>query len=140
MRMKIIACAAAIAMASAAQAAPPRYIGANPDAVFSQAVQAGDFLILSGMLSGKRGTIEEEATGTMESIGVALKANGLGFGDVAKCTVMIKDMSEWDAFNKVYVTYFAPGHRPARSAFGAAALAHDAKVEVECWAYNPAKK
>jgi 2-iminobutanoate/2-iminopropanoate deaminase len=95
MRLKIIACAAAIAMASAAQAAPPRYIGSNPDAVFSQAVQAGDFLILSGMLSAKHGTIEEEAKGTMDSIGGALKANGLGFGDVAKCTVMIKDMSEW---------------------------------------------
>jgi 2-iminobutanoate/2-iminopropanoate deaminase len=76
----------------------------------------------------------------MDNIGATLKANNLSFRDVVKCTVMIRDMAEWDRFNSVYVTYFEPGRRPARSAFGASGLARDAKVEVECWAWNPARK
>ena len=40
-------------------------------------------------------------------------------------------MSEWRAFNEVYVSYFAPGKLPARSAFGATGLALGARVEVE---------
>jgi enamine deaminase RidA (YjgF/YER057c/UK114 family) len=71
----------------------------------------------------------------MENIGAVLKANGLSFGDVFKCTAMLADMSNWEAFNKVYVTYFEPGRLPARSAFGASALALGAQLELECWAY-----
>jgi enamine deaminase RidA (YjgF/YER057c/UK114 family) len=43
----------------------------------------------------------------MENIGDILKANGLTFDDVFKCTAMLADMSKWGAFNKIYVTYFA---------------------------------
>jgi reactive intermediate/imine deaminase len=109
---------------------------------FSQAVRVGDVLYLSGALGnlpGKRelvpGGIEAETRQTMENIGTVLQANGLSFDDVFKCTVMLADMSKWEAFNKVYVTYFKPGRLPARSAFGASALALGAQVELECWAY-----
>jgi enamine deaminase RidA (YjgF/YER057c/UK114 family) len=44
---------------------------------------------------------------------------------------MLADMDEWRAFNEVYVTYFAAGRLPARSAFGATGLALGARVEVE---------
>lgn len=46
--------------------------------------------------------------------------------------VMLADMKEWPAFNEVYRTYFSPGKYPARSAFGTAGLALNARVEVEC--------
>jgi 2-iminobutanoate/2-iminopropanoate deaminase len=108
---------------------------------FSQAVRVGDVLYLSGaigVLPGKMelapGGIEAEAQQTMENVGAVLKANGLTFDDVFKCTVMIADMSKWGAFNKIYVTYFKPDHLPARSAFGANGLALGAQVELECWA------
>ncbi len=108
---------------------------------FSQAVRVGDILYLSGaigVLPGKMelvpGGIEAEAQQTMENVGAILKANGLTFDDVFKCTVMIADMSKWAAFNKIYVTYFKPDHLPARSAFGANGLALGAQVELECWA------
>ena len=52
-----------------------------------------------------------------------------------KCTVMLADMAEWEAFNKIYVTYFKPDRLPARSAFGANGLARGARVELECVAY-----
>ena len=47
---------------------------------------------------------------------------------------MLADMAKWEDFNKVYLTYFKPGRLPARSAFGAGALALGAQVELECWA------
>jgi len=49
--------------------------------------------------------------------------------------VMLDNMADWPAFNKVYVTYFPDGKFPARSAFGADGLALGALLEVECWAY-----
>ena len=109
---------------------------------FSQAVQVGDVLYLSGAIGNKPGTREVVPGGlaaenkqTMDNIGAVLAANGLGFDDVFKCTVMLADMDKWEDFNKVYVTYFKPGRLPARSAFGASALALGAQVELECWAY-----
>ena len=109
---------------------------------FSSAVQVGDVLYLSGALGNVPGTmqlvqggLEAEARQTMQNIGRVLAANGLSFDDIFKCTVMLADMKEWAAFNRVYLTYFKPGCLPARSAFGAAALALGARVELECWAH-----
>jgi 2-iminobutanoate/2-iminopropanoate deaminase len=122
----------------------PAIAAANPP--FSQAVRVGDVLYLSGTIGIVPGTgalaaggIEAEARQAMENMGAVLKANGLAFDDVFKCTAMLADMGKWGDFNKVYVTYFKPGHLPARSAFGAAALARGAQVEVECLAYAGAK-
>jgi enamine deaminase RidA (YjgF/YER057c/UK114 family) len=50
---------------------------------------------------------------------------------------MLADVSEWQEFNEIYVTYFASDRLPARSAFGANGLALGAKVEVECVARFP---
>jgi len=109
---------------------------------FSQAVRVGDVLYLSGALGTAPGSlevvpggIEAETRQTMENIGDVLKANGLSFDDVFKCTVMLADMKQWGDFNKVYVTYFKPGRLPARSAFGVNGLARGARVELECMAY-----
>jgi 2-iminobutanoate/2-iminopropanoate deaminase len=109
---------------------------------FSQAVRVGNILYLSGaigVLPDKMelapGGIEPETTQMMENIGNTLKANGLTFDDVFKCTAMLADMSKWGAFNKIYVTYFKPEHLPARSALGANGLALGAQVELECWAF-----
>jgi reactive intermediate/imine deaminase len=107
---------------------------------FSTAVRAGDTVYLSGALGitpdGKLGDgMEAQAKLAMDNLGAALKSAGLGWGDVVKCTVMLDDMKDWPAFNKVYVTYFPDGKFPARSAFGADGLALGALVEVECIAY-----
>ena len=107
---------------------------------FSDAVRVGDTLYLSGEI-GRRadGTlppgIDAQARQTMDNIGAKLKAQRLGWGDVVKCTVMLDNMADWPAFNKIYVTYFTEGKFPARSAFGADRLALGALVEVECIAH-----
>jgi len=111
---------------------------------FSPAVQIDNVLYLSGAIGLKPdGTLPEglpaQAKQTMDNIGIVLGRYGRGYDDVFKCTVMLKDMSQWDAFNQIYVGYFKPGHLPARSAFGSTALAKGAEVEVECMAYAPPK-
>lgn len=109
---------------------------------FSQAVRVGDVLYLSGMLGNVPGTaelvpggLEAEARQTMENIRAVLAENGLGFDAVFKCTVMLADIAQWAAFNRIYLACFDPDRLPARSAFGANGLALGAQVEVECWAY-----
>ena len=73
----------------------------------------------------------------MENIGATLKHCGLVFDDVVKFTIMLADMTEWAAFNQVYVGYFAPGKLPARSAFGCSGLALGARLEIEAIARYP---
>lgn len=146
-RGKSMISAAVIALAlsgSAASAASPEFLG-NPrlegtPLPFSEAVRVGDILYLSGQIGiaadGKvPDGMEDQAKLAMDGIGRVLKANGLSYDDVFKCTVMLDDMADWPAFNKVYVPYFKPGRMPARSAFGADGLALGAKLEVECMAY-----
>lgn len=111
---------------------------------FSSAVRVGDVLYLSGVIgTGSDGTlpagIEAQTRRTMDNIGAMLKRAGRSFDDVFKCTVMIDDMREWQAFNQVYITYFKPDRLPARSALGADGLALGALVEVECMAHAPAR-
>jgi reactive intermediate/imine deaminase len=138
--------AMAAAFAAGAQEASPHFYNSPAVAAakspLSQAVRVGDVVYLSGSIGVVPGTrqlapggIDAEAKQTMENIGAVLKANGLSFDDVFKCTAMLSDMANWEAFNKVYVTYFQPGHLPARSAFGAGGLALGAQLELECWAY-----
>jgi reactive intermediate/imine deaminase len=109
---------------------------------FSAAVRVGDVLYLSGQLGNVPGKLElvpggmeAETRQTMENIRAVLAENGLTFDHVFKATVMLADMSKWADFNKVYVTYFKPDRLPARSAFGASALALGAQVELEVMAY-----
>ena len=110
---------------------------------FSDAVRVGGMLYLSGQLGNTPGTttlvpggIEGESRQALENIKAILERNGSAMDQIVKCTVMIADIAEWPAFNKVYVTYF-PGPKPARSAFAAAGIAFNGRVEVECWAHSP---
>jgi reactive intermediate/imine deaminase len=107
---------------------------------FSDAVRVGDVLYLSGQLGigadGKLADgIEAQTRQTLDNIGAILKRAGLTHADVFHCTAFLADMKDWPAFNKVYVTYFPEGKRPARSAFGANGLALGALLELECQAY-----
>ena len=111
---------------------------------FSSAVQVGNILFLSGEIgvAGEGtgvvpGGIVPETNRMFERIEATLARHGLGLEDVFKCTVMLADMSEWQSFNEIYSGYFEPGKYPTRSAMGVNGLALGARVEMECWAYNP---
>lgn len=136
---------AAMLLAMPAIAAPAVHIS-SPDSIalnrpFSDATMVGDVLYLSGQIGAVPGQdhvvpggLEAETRQIMANIGEVLKSQGLSHDDLFKCTVMLADMQQWDAFNRVYVTYFKPGQFPSRSAFGVNGLARNAAVELECWA------
>lgn len=130
-----------------ALAKKPIYYSAPSGLPFSEAVRVDNILYLSGQIGVKPGenklvddTMEGQAKQTLENIGATLKKVGLGYDDVFKCTVMLRDMADWQAFNKVYVSYFKPNRLPARSAFGSTGLAYDGKLELECMAAFPKGK
>jgi 2-iminobutanoate/2-iminopropanoate deaminase len=107
---------------------------------FSDAVRVGNMIYLSGQLGVNpadfklvEGGIEAETHQIFKNISGILDTNNSSLANVVKCTVMMADIGEWPAFNKIYVTYF-PGNKPARSAFGANGLALGGSVEMECWA------
>lgn len=148
--MKLIAAIAtgAMIMTSAVDAAAPRpmveHFGRpmlNGQALpFSDAVRVGDTLYLSGQLGiGTDGKlpagIDAQTRQALDNVGAVLKRAGLGYSDIFHCTAMLSDMANWPAFNKVYVTYFPEGKRPARSAFGTNGLALGGLIELECQAY-----
>jgi len=110
------------------------------DLPFSDAVRVGNMLYLSGAIGNLPGTLElieggiaAETRQTMDNIQATLEKYGSSLDEVVKCTIMLEDISEWNAMNEVYVTYF-PNHKPARSALGADGLALNSKVEIECFA------
>ena len=104
---------------------------------FSAAVRVGNMLYLSGQMGTDESTtlvtggIEAETRQTLANMKAILERHGSSLDHVVKCTVMMADMAEWPAMNAVYVQHF-PLHLPARSAFGAAALALGGRVEIEC--------
>lgn len=105
---------------------------------FSEAVRVNDVYYLSGHVGIQPGTLKlvpggiaAEAKQTMDNIAISLRAHGLSMRNLVKCTVMLADISEWEAFNDVYKLYFDSVF-PARSAFGTQGLALGARVEVEC--------
>lgn len=107
---------------------------------FSEAVRYDGVLYLSGMVGLVPGTdtlaaggIEGEARQTLENIRAVLERYGSSMDRVVKCTIFLADIGEWETFNEVYRGFF-DGEFPARSALGAAGLALDARVEVECLA------
>jgi 2-iminobutanoate/2-iminopropanoate deaminase len=103
---------------------------------FSEAVRVGDVLYLSGALgtgpdgSLVSGGIEAETRQALANIAAILGRHGSAMDRVVKATVMLADIGEWFAANKVYLEHFGPD-LPARSAFGTSGLALGARVEIE---------
>ena len=127
---------------NAASSDSVKFITATSEAAqklpFSEAVQVGDLLFLSGQVGVDTktdklvpGGIKAEARQTMENIKATMTRLGYSMNNIVKCTVMLADISEWQTFNEVYVTYFSKPY-PARSAFGANGLGLNARLEVEC--------
>jgi reactive intermediate/imine deaminase len=108
---------------------------------FSQAVQYGNIIYLSGQVgdleeTGElvKGGIIPETNQAMKNIQKVLEQNGSSMDKVIKCTCMLDDISEWGLMSAEYIKFF-PNHKPARSAFATRGLALGARVEIECMAY-----
>lgn len=110
---------------------------------YSQAIVAGGLVFCSGQLgldpaTGKLvpGGIEAETRQALGNLKAVLGAAGSSLDRVVKTTVILADMAEFAAMNKVYAEFF-PSAPPARATFQAAGLALKARVEIEAVAIKP---
>ena len=109
--------------------------------VLSPAVRVGDVIFLSGVLGTKPGGggladggIEGQTRQALENVKSSLELAGATMADVAKCTVFLSDVANFQAMNKVYREFF-PTDPPARSTVAVAALVvPNALIEIECTA------
>lgn len=108
---------------------------------YSQAVKAGGFLYLSGMMPIDPATgalapneIQAQAEQIIRNIDGLLTDAGYSEADVVKTTCFLSDIANFGAFNEVYARYFV--HKPARSCFAVKDLPKGALVEVEVVAYK----
>jgi 2-iminobutanoate/2-iminopropanoate deaminase len=104
---------------------------------YSQAIQAGNFLFLSGQIpldpkTGElvKGDIRKQTLQVLENIKGVLESQGLGMEDIVKVTIFLKDIGNFNQVNEVYATYF-PSSPPARSTVEVAKLPRDADIEIE---------
>ena len=103
---------------------------------YSQAVQAGNILYISGMIPVDPATntmagptIVEQASQIMRNIDAVLKEAGYTVDDVVKTTCFLADMNDFARFNEVYADFFTS--KPARSCVAVKQLPKGALAEVE---------
>ena len=108
-------------------------------------MRTGNLVFLSGQIGTLPGVmppqvieggIGAETRRTMENVVTVLESEGLGLGDLVKCTVFLADIADYAAMNEVYLEFF-PSDPPARSALAGSGLALGALVEIECIAAYP---
>jgi 2-iminobutanoate/2-iminopropanoate deaminase len=110
----------------------------TPVGPYSQAILAGGMLFVSGQipLNPSTGQLEmnsiEEATHrVMKNIEALLSEAGLTFEQVVKTSIFLKDLSDFQAVNGIYASYFQ-GVPPARETVEVARLPLDVNIEISC--------
>jgi 2-iminobutanoate/2-iminopropanoate deaminase len=123
----------------------PKSVAALPDEPpsslpFSKVIEANGFVFIAGQIGDAPGShgpvsggIEPETRAMLENVGRLLRAVGLDYSDVVKCTVYITDMADFAAMNAVYQTYFRTDP-PVRATVQVVGLALDSRIEIEVMA------
>jgi 2-iminobutanoate/2-iminopropanoate deaminase len=114
----------------------------TPVGPYTPVVSAGGLVVCSGQI-GLRSTsggpvlvdggVRAQARQALENAGALLASEGIGWEDVFKTTAFLADISDYAAFNEVYVEVLGD-NRPARSVVAVSGLPIGALVEVEVWA------
>lgn len=110
---------------------------------YSQAVRAGDYVFVSGMLplDSETGLIvgnnpKEQTEKIFSNIKEVLKVEDLGFKDIVKVTVLLSDIAYFSDANEVYSRVFDGVEvLPSRAAFAVLGIPKGAMVEIEVTAY-----
>ena len=104
---------------------------------YSQAIQAGNFLFLSGQIpldpkTGElvKGDIRRQTQQVLENIKGILESQELGMENLVKTTIFLKEIWNFNQVNEVYSTFF-PSSPPARSTVEVARLPRDVEIEIE---------
>lgn len=107
---------------------------------YSQAIQAGDFIFVSGQLGVKPdGEVAEGIEGqthqVLKNLQEILKEADADFSDVVKFTIFLSSMDDFATVNDIYGSYLQKPY-PARATFEVARLPKDLLVEMEAVVYK----
>lgn len=115
----------------------PAIPGVEPGRLpFSPVVEANGLVFLAGQVGAPpggdvvEGGIAAETRQVLDNVGALLRAVGLDYGDVVRCTVFLVDMADFGAMNEVYREYF-PTDMPVRATVGVSALAGPFRIEID---------
>ena len=109
---------------------------ADPAALgpYSQAVQVGQLLFVSGQLPLKDGTLIDDAaeatSAALTNLLSIVQAAGGGKESFAKVNIFVRNMDDFDTINGAYADFFGD-HKPARACVQVARLPKDAVLEIE---------
>jgi 2-iminobutanoate/2-iminopropanoate deaminase len=110
----------------------------EPIGPYSQAIQAGNMLFISGQIAIERSSgniisadIESETRQVMVNLEKILKAAGFDFSNVVKSSIFLKDMNNFPKVNAIYGEYFKT-NPPARETVEVSRLPKDVNVEISC--------
>jgi 2-iminobutanoate/2-iminopropanoate deaminase len=114
---------------------PPELPAAN--STYSQAIQAGGLVFVSGQLGVDPKTgrlvsddIAEQAKQAMENLVAVLRAAGSSLDKVVSTNIYLTEYGDLARVNQIYGSYFR-GNGPAKTSCGVTALYGGAKFEIQ---------
>jgi 2-iminobutanoate/2-iminopropanoate deaminase len=113
-----------------------------PIGPYSQAVQVGDMLFVSGQIAIDPETnalvtadLGSETRQVLKNLQAILEKAGYSFEHIVKTTIFLSDMSLFPEVNDIYGSYFASSF-PARETVAVAGLPKNVNVEISVIAYK----
>jgi reactive intermediate/imine deaminase len=110
----------------------PKAIG-----TYSQAVQVGDTVYLSGQIPLDPATMnlveggpDAQIRRVFDNLAAVAEASGGGLADIVKLNIFLTDLSQFPLVNEIMAGYFSHPY-PARAAIGVASLPRGAGVEMD---------
>ena len=103
---------------------------------YTAGILSGDFVFVSGQgpfdpqTKAMPDNIEDQTKRTLDNVKGVLEAAGASMADVVKVTVLLTDVADFQAMNRIYETYF-PKPFPARTTFGVSLAVPNMKIEID---------
>ena len=82
------------------------------------------------------GTIKEQAITVMENLKNVVESCGYSMDNIAKTTIFLIDINDFDTVNTVYKKYFAQENLPSRSTVSVKELPGGQALEIEAIAFK----
>ena len=111
-----------------------------PNAIgpYCHAMKVGNIMFCSGQTPLDPETmklvgtnIEEQTQRVLENLSIVLANENLTLKNIAKTTVYLKEMDDFQGMNRVYEEMFQ-GHKPSRTTISVKQNPLDALIEIEC--------
>lgn len=110
---------------------------------YSPAVRVGRFLFVSGQLGLHAETmefagndIETQTRQALDNLMAILREAGMDSTHVVQCTVLLKDIKDFQRMNLIYGGYFDEHRYPARTTVAVAGLPRNALIEIAAIAHR----